>query len=589
MIDLCPVGALTSKPFRYTARPWELTRHAGVSPHDGLGANLLVQVKKDRVMRVLPRDNEAVNECWLADRDRFSYQALYAEDRLATPMVRTQQGWAEVDWETALEYVANGLREVVKAHGGEAVGALATPHSTLEELYLLQKLMRGLGSDNVDHRLRQADFSVDALRVGIPWLGQAIAEIERADAILLVGSNIRKEQPLLAHRVRQAVKRGARLSVINPFDEDMLCRIASRSIVPPPLLVDSLARVVRAAAAIKGVEVSPLAAACGAVEDTQAEAMAADLCRSERGSILLGSLAQHHPQAGLLHGLAAELARITGARLGFPAEAANSVGAYLAQAVPKGNGLHAAAMVAEPRRAYVLLNVEAELDSYDPQATLRALNQAELVVALSPFRHAAMEYAHVLLPVAPFAETAGTYVNMEGRVQSFAAAVKPLAQARPAWKVLRVLGNLLGLAGFEQTSAEEVRREALPETEEDLRARLDNGLRMPPSASGPLPAASLWRIGEVPIYQLDALTRRAVSLQATPDASPPRARMHPAVLAELGIIDGEMVVLRQGEGRAVLPAVADARIPPGCVHVAAGHPLTAGLGGMFDALIVERA
>ncbi|MCL6556741.1 MAG: NADH-quinone oxidoreductase subunit NuoG [Burkholderiales bacterium] len=590
MIDLCPVGALTSKPFRYTARPWELSRRPGVSPHDGLGANLVIQTRKDRVMRVLPRDNEAVNECWLADRDRFSYEALNSEARLTRPMVKQNGEWLEVDWQAALEYVANGLRDIVSRHGPAAIGALASPMATLEELYLLQKLLRGLGSENVDHRLRHSDFRADGRRLGAPWLGQPIAEIPEADVILLCGSNIRKEQPLLAHRVRQAVKRGGRLLVINPFDVDLLCRLAHKQIVPPPDLIERLAGLLKATAAVKGEALpSPYGEWLAAVEiDTVTQAMAEELCAARRPTLLLGNLAQHHPRAAELHSLAWQLARLTGAHLGFMAEQANSVGAWIAGAVPRANGLNAAAMLASPRRAYLLLEVEPELDCHDPQTAVAAMKQADMVVAFTAFRDTAIEYADVMLPVAPFAETAGTYVNMEGRVQSFAAAVKPQGEARPAWKVLRVLGNLLGLPGFEQETAEAVRRELLGDGTA-LPLPLDNGLREPVLGAPAVREGAVWRIGEVPIYQLDVLTRRAPALQATRDGQPPRARLNPRMLAAMGLREGEMLLLRQGQGQAVLPAVADPGVPEGCVHVAAGHPLTAGLAGMFEAISVERA
>jgi len=587
MIDLCPVGALTSKPFRYTARPWELTRRASVSPHDGLGANLLVQVKKDRVMRVLPRENEAINECWLADRDRFSYEALNSDARLTRPMVKQNGGWIEVDWQTALEYVANGLKDITRDYGAESIGALATPNSTLEELYLLQKLVRGLGSNNVDHRLRRADFSADSELAGAPWLGQSIEEVQWADAILVVGSNIRKEQPLLAHRVRQAVKKRAQLNVLNPVDEDLLCRVANKAIVAPGAMVNVLAQVVKAAATVKGASVSDKLA--GVEVSATAQAIADSLTKGEKISILLGNIAQHHPQAAALHSLAVELARVTGGKFGFMAEAANSVGAYVAGAVPKAGGLNAGQMIARPRKAYLLLNVEAELDSHDPQATVAAMMQADMVVALSAFKHLAADYADVMLPIAPFTETSGTYINMEGRAQSFAAAVKPLGDTRPAWKVLRVLGNMLGLDGFEHNSSEDVRNEVLAGGEDAVQAALDNGLKQPLLGELSVKANGIERIGDVPLYQLDGITRRAPALQATKDARPPRAWVNAALLQKLGVKEGDALILKQGDGQATLPAALDASLPDNCVRVAAAHPLTAALGGMFADITVERA
>ena len=591
MIDLCPVGALTSKPFRYTARTWELTRRASVSPHDGLGANLLVQVKQDRVMRVLPRENEAVNECWLADRDRFSYEALNSDARLTRPMVKQNGGWIEVDWQTALEYVANGLKDIARDHGTEAIGALATPNSTLEELYLLQKLVRGLGSGNVDHRLRRADFSADSDLAGTPWLGQSIADVQAADAVLVVGSNIRKEQPLLAHRIRQGVKKRAQLNVLNPVDDDLLCKVANKAIVAPGAMVNTLAQVVKAAAEKKGVALGAgYADKLASVQPSAAaQAIAVSLSQGEKVSILLGSIAQHHPQAAALHSLAAELARVTGGIFGFMAEAANSVGAFLAHARPLAGGMNAGEMIAQPRKAYLLLNVEAELDSHDPQATLNAMMQADMVVAMSPFKHLAADYADVMLPIAPFTETSGSYVNTEGRVQSFAAAVKPLGDTRPAWKVLRVLGNMLELSGFEQNSSEDVRSEALAGGEAAVQATLNNDLKQPLLGDVGVKMNGIERIGEVPLYQLDAISRRAPALQATRDARPPRVWVNAALLRKLGVKEGDALILKQGAGLATLPVALDAGLPDNCVRVATAHPLTAALGSMFGAITVERA
>ncbi len=594
MIDLCPVGALTSKPFRYTARTWELTRRASISPHDGVGANLAVHIKQDRVKRVLPRENEAVNECWLADRDRFSYEALNSDQRLTTPMLKQDGQWRAVDWQTALAYVAHGLKSIKAAHGAAAIGALATPHSTLEELYLLQKLVRGLGSGNVDHRLRQADFRSDGVLAGVPWLGQPIEALNRLDVVLVVGSTLRKDQPLLAHRLRQAVKRGARLNLLNPVDDDLLCRVAHKLVVAPSAMVHALAQVVQAAAVEKRVSApAPLASLQVGPE---AAAIARSLCGGQQAAVLLGNMAQHHPRAAELHSLALELAHITGARLGFLGEAANSVGAYVAGAVPKTGalgaaalgGLNAAEMLAQPRKAYLLLNVEPELDSYDARQALQAMRAADLVVAMSAFRHRALDYADVLLPIAPFAETSGSFINTEGRLQSFNAVVKPQGETRPGWKVLRVLGNLLGLKGFDHASSEDVRAELLPDGAATLAPLLNNGLKQPVLGDPTPTGAGLERIGEVPIYQLDALTRRAPALQATRDAQPPCAWVNGRFLEKLGLNPGEVIVLKQGGGQASLPLARDDRLPDHCVRVAGAHPLTAELGGLFGEILLER-
>ncbi|HEV8260293.1 MAG TPA: NADH-quinone oxidoreductase subunit NuoG, partial [Burkholderiales bacterium] len=460
MIDVCPVGALTSKPFRYKARTWELARRKSISPHDGLGSNLLIQVKDNRVMRVLPLENENINECWLSDRDRFSYEALNSQERLTTPMFKRDGNWEETDWATALEFVAAGLRRIRDAHGGNAIGALASPQSTLEELYLLGKFARGVGSGNVDFRLRQSDFSGDGSLRGVPWLGMKVAAINGLDRLLVVGSTLRKDHPLLAQRFRQAVKKGAQLNLINPVDDDLLMRVANKAIVAPSAMPRALGQVLKAAAEAKSAAVP--AAVAGLEVSDPARAIAESLISGASRAVFLGNLAQHHPQAYQLHRLAQELSKIAGAGFGFLGEAANSVGGYVAGALPFGrdpSGLNAAQMLMQPRRAYLLLNAEVELDTFDPRTACAAMHAAEMVVVMSPYKQRAADYAQVLLPVSPFTETAGVYVNTEGVMQSFEGVVRPLGETRPAWKVLRVLGTLLGLPGFDLDSIEQVRGE----------------------------------------------------------------------------------------------------------------------------------
>jgi NADH-quinone oxidoreductase subunit G len=586
VIDLCPVGALTSKPFRYTARTWELVRKPSVSPHCGLGSNLTVQVKQNRVMRVLPRENEALNECWLSDKDRFSYEGLNSEQRLARPMLKQGGTWKEVEWQVALEFVARELKRIKDAHGTGAIGALATPHQTVEELYLLAKLMRGLGSGNVDFRLRQSDFSADGKVAGAPWLGMKVAEVGNLDRVLVVGSTLRKEHPLIAHRLRQATKRRSQLNLINPVDDDLLMAVANKAIVAPMGMADMLAQVVKAAAEKKGAQVPEPAR--GATVSDAAQRIATSLAEGKNAAVFLGNLAQHHPQAALLHALAQALAEVTGAKLGILSEAANSVGGYLARALPlpTAPGMNAARMLAQPRKAYLLLGVEAELDTHDPQQAVAAMKSAELVVAMSPYQHRATEYAHVLLPVAPFTETAGTFVNTEGTVQSFQGVVRPLGETRPAWKVLRVLGNLLGVAGFEQDSADDVKREALADG--NLSGKLNNRIEVSASALSPLASGGISRIAEVPIYAADALVRRSRSLQLTRDAAPPVAWMSRALYEQLGLREGDDLRVRQGAGEALVACAIDDKLPAGCIRLAAARPETATLGAMFGAVTAER-
>jgi NADH-quinone oxidoreductase subunit G len=579
MIDICPVGALTSKPFRYSARTWELGRRKSVSPHDGLGANLIVQVHKDRVMRVVPLENEALNECWLSDKDRFSYEGVNSPDRLVRPMIRSGGEWVEADWEKALAFVAEGLKKA----RGPGLGALVSPHATLEEMFLAQKLVRALGSESVDFRLRQADSAAGKVK-GAPWLGMKVAEIGALDRVLVVGSFLRKDHPLIANRIRQAAKRGQQVNVIHVADDDLAIKVANKTVVRPGELPAALGQVVKALAEAKGAAV-PAGLAGLAVSDA-ARATAQSLASGQSVGIFLGNSAQQHPRASQLHAAAQEAARLLGARFGFLGEAANSVGGYLAGCVPGAGGLSAAAMLAEPRSAYLLLNVEPELDTYNPRQALAAMAAAGFVVALTPFAGAAADYADALLPIVPFTETAGTFVNTEGGLQGFNPAVKPLGEARPAWKVLRVLGNLLGAPGFDYDRSEQVRDEACPGG--DASARLSNaieGIALAPATA----AAGTERVADVPIYFADPIVRRAASLQQTSDAATPRAFATGAMLGKLGVAPGARVRVKQDGGEAVVAIERDDRLADGVVRLAAAHPATAGLGGMFDLITVERA
>jgi NADH-quinone oxidoreductase subunit G len=588
MIDLCPVGALTSKPFRFAARTWELSRRRSVSPHDGHGSNLVVQVKNNRVLRVLPLENESVNECWISDKDRFSYEALNGEERLTTPMLKQGGEWKAVNWPTALEYVATGLADVVARHGAAAIGALVSPHATLEEMALAARLVRGLGCDNVDFRLRQTDFRGDGEREGIPWLGMPIADIAKLDRALVVGSFLRKDHPLLAMRLRQAAKMGGQISSLHSVDDDWLLPLAHRAIVMPSLLPLMLAQIVVAAAQGAGRE--PPAGLRGIEPVAAADVIAASLLSGERRAILLGNYAIQHPDSSQIVALAHSLASITGATLGVCTEAANSVGGYVAGALPQGGGLHAQAMLGangtESRRAYVVLHAEPEFDCANPVAARAALEKADLVVVLSAFRTAS-RYADVLLPVAPFTETSGTFVNCEGRVQTFHGVVQPAGEARPGWKVLRVLGTMLKLPGFEIDTAEDVRRAVLPDPAK-LQSRLSNATRtgiVPPTRHN----GAVERVADVPIHFADSLVRRAPSLQATVDAKPPRARINKTLLDQLGIEEGAQIKIRQGRGEAVLATQVDPGVPPGVLRIAAAHPSTCGLEGLSGPVTVERA
>ena len=582
MIDLCPVGALTSKPFRYAARTWELSRRKSVSPHDSIGANLIVQVKGGKVMRVLPLENDLVNECWISDKDRFAYEALDSEERLTKPMLKQDGKWQEVEWQVALEYVAHGLRNIRHEHGASAIAALGTPYSTLEELSLLQKVVRGMGSENIDFRLRQSDFALD--HQVAPWLGMSIVEFGQLNRAFIIGSFLRKDHPLLAARLRQAIKSGAKLSVLHGSDDDLLMPVANKIIAAPSAWLAALSEVVVAVAQAKGV------AAPTGFENVQvsvaAKQTADSLLSGTSKAVLLGNAAAQHPQASQLHAAAQWIAEQTGAKLGYLTEGGNAVGGYLANAIPGKDGVNAAQAFAQPRKAYVLLNAEPELDSHDPQAATAALKQAEMVVVMSAYKHGA-DYADVLLPIAPFTETSGTFVNAEGRAQSFDGTVKPLGDARPAWKVLRVLGNLLGLPNFDYETSEAIRAEVIG-SETDLSARLNNSAKLAPQA-GSAAATGLERLADVPIHFADAIARRSPALLQTQDGQAPKAWLSAVLSQKLGITAGDLVSVKQGQGSTVLTADIDKTLPENVVRVAAAHASTAALGGMFGAIVVEKA
>jgi NADH-quinone oxidoreductase subunit G len=583
MIDLCPVGALTSKPFRYSARTWELSRRKSVSPHDSLGSNLIVQVKGGKVMRVLPLENEAINECWLSDKDRFSYEALDNADRLTAPLIKQGGQWQETDWQTALEYIAHGLRNIKHEHGADAIAAVATPHSTLEELYLLQKAVRGLGSENVEFRLRQTDFSLGSeVR---PWLGMPIAALSNVKRALVVGSFLRKDHPLVATRLRAAVKNGAQLSILHATDDELLIPAAAKMIAAPSDWLAALSGIVAAVAAAQGIAAP---AGFDKVEATDAaRAIAASLTSGDAGVpavVLLGNSVAYHPQASQLHAAAQWIAQATGATLGYLTDAANTVGGYLAGA----NAVKPTEVFSAPKKAYLLLNAEPELDCANPQQARAALDGAEMVVAMSAFKHG-FEYADVLLPISPFSETSGTFVNCEGRAQSFNGTVKPLGETRPAWKVLRVLGNLLGLSGFDYDTSEAIRDEVLGKGVTDLSAQLSNKSDLAPSAAAFGNAGALERVAEVPIYFADAIARRSEPLLRTADAQAPLAHLPAALADKLGVKSGDTVKVTQGSGSAILRAAVDKSLPANAVRVAAAHPSTATLGAMFGAINVEKA
>jgi len=525
VIDLCPVGALVSKPYRFSARAWELISHPLISPHDGAGSNLIGHVLRGKLMRVVPRENEAINETWIADRDRFSYEGVYSPERAEHPLVRKGDDWVETDWEQALAAAVAGLRSRARD-----LGVLSSASATVEELYLLARLARGLGTSHIDHRLRQRDLRDQAADPVFPSLAMRIADIDALDGLLVIGSNLRPELPILAHRVRKAAMRrgGARVGFLNPARFEYLFPVSAYLESAPAKLVADLAAVLAAAAQAAGQELPAHVAAAARqarVEDAH-RALAAALASGEKRAVWLGALALNHPAFADLRALAAALAQITGASLGVLAEGANAAGAYLAGAVPhrepggkrlESPGLSAAEMLRRALPAYLLYGgIEPWLDAPDSDAE-RTLGEAEFVVAITPFVCDSLrKVADVVLPIGTFAEVAGTYVNLEGQWQSQGAAADPVGESRPGWKVLRVLGNLLSLPGFEYQSVDEVLAE--------VRALCEGAAVVPYQGSHRVaPPGAAMSLVELPMYQIDALVRRAPSLQRTREGRAPAA------------------------------------------------------------------
>ena len=602
IIDLCPVGALTSKPFRYSARSWELTRRPSIAPHDGLGSHIEVHVKDNKVMRVLPREKESINECWLSDRDRYSYEGLNSPERLKVPMIKHNGQWQETDWKTALEFAAGQLKDITTQHGAEALGVLVSPNSTMEEGYLIKQLANGLGCGNVDYRLRQTDFRLDGKRVGTPWMGCNIQEIEELDRILLIGSNIRNEHPLLAQRFRKAVANGAELCIVSPLDNNPLMDVAHKVIVRPNDMVNVLGQILKAMSGLQKLSLclppslNQLLEEIRVRPNTQAIAeslagMSDDLVLiAPKVGIFIGNMGLSDPRFTEMYSMAEAIAGISGAKGGILPAAANSTGMHMMGVMPSSTGMHARAMLEVPRKAYMLLNIEPELDCQHAALAKAAMAKAECVVALTAYKSSALDNADILLPIAPFTETSGTYMSMEGRVQSFQAVTKPLGECRPAWKVLRVLANTLGLEGFDFNSSEEVKN-ALFNHEKPSAVvwrSLNNNLKELVEIQINIKKEGLQRIGEVPQYESDPIVRRSPPLQKTKYNIRPMARMCAEQMASLGLVEGDVVLARQDRGSAVLKVKLDNHVAKGCVRVAASHELTTGLGDLMGDITIEK-
>ncbi len=597
IIDLCPVGALTSKPFRFSARAWELVQSPSIAPHDCLGSHIYWHSRRGEVMRVVPRENEAINETWLSDRDRYSYLGIHSEERLKKPHIKENGQWFMVDWETALEKVVVGFKKVLQQYGPHAMGALASPSSTTEEFYYLQKLWRGLGSPHIDHRLHQSDVSDQACAPLCP-LGITLSELEKASFVLLVGSNIRHEQALAAHRLRKANLAGTQIASIHCLDIVFPFSLAEKMIISPNEFLATLAGVVKALA-----NEQPTSFLAGITPSSAQIALAQQLKSAEKPLIILGALAHNHPQAALIRQWTQFIAQHSAAKWVYLSEGANSAGGWLAGAIPHRlpggvkvaePGLSAAEMFKADLRAYLLLNIEPNLDCANPQRVSKALQQADFVVALSPFKaKSLLEQAKVILPIASCAEIEGSFVNTAGCWQHFVAAIPALGESRAAWELLQTLGHSFALADFNHSCYAFIREElepALSQYRDKANPSLDFiadtafvGSDIPAilQATRPVAKKTMTRISEWPIYRVDSLVRRSLALQASATDAPVAVLMNAALASELKLSADQLVRLRQGEGKAILPLLIDERVPYHCVYIPAGYEETADLGESF--------
>ena len=577
VIDLCPVGALTSKPYRYTGRPWENSQAKSIAGHDCLGSNIQIETRRNKVMRVLPEDNEAINELWLSDRDRFSYLGLKHEDRLQSPMIKQGNVWKETDWQTALNYAFEGLKTVIKKDGVENIGALVSPSATVEEMYLTQKLMRAIGSNNIDHRLRQSDFSDQDIAPQFPALGQSLTDLENNDAVLLVGSWIRKDQPIAAHRIRKASLNGAKIMAVNPVDYDFNFAVEEKVITSPAEMVDSLAAITKALLSLTGnTAAEGLDALLSNVKANDAHLeIAKHLHSAEKATVILGTQAMLQPQLADLRALSNMIAELSDATMSTLSDGSNAAGAYLTGVLPNRtcggentSGKNTNEMLTNGMNAFVLLDVEPEFDTANPSVAMKAMNDADFVISMTSYVTEEMKaYADVLLPVSPSSETSGTYVNAEGTWQSFAGAVTPLAETRPAWKVLRVLGNIFEIEGFDYITSEDVRDEAKQQA-----GTVDTSNKMQWRCPKALAKQTdeIQRIGVLPIYAVDSVVRRSEALQQTDDALSACVIINAELAKQNQAYDDDDIFVIQNKTKLKLRVYIEDSIPDNCAVIPQG-------------------
>jgi len=597
VIDLCPVGALTAKPSRYHGRPWENKQVASVASHDCIGSNIHFETRRNKVMRVVPRENEDINEVWLSDRDRFSYTALESNERITSPLIKQGEVWKEVDWQTALYFAIEGLKLVNEQKSADQIAALISPSATLEEHYLLQKLLRGLGSNNIDHRLRQLDFSDQDNDDVAPSLAVSISDLENMNAILMVGSWIRKDQPIASHRIRKAAMSGADVMVLNPLDYDFNFPIAASIITPPDAMPTQLSGIASALAEQSRSEItdseSELIKNVSVSEEHKV--IANSLLAAEKGIVILGSQAHYQYEYSSLRALSSLIAKLSGVSLGFLTEGANTAGACIAGCLPHRTtagaavdlaGKHALDIIKEKMAAYVLFSVEPEFDCALPGLATEAINEADFVISLNSFVNESIKAtADVILPIALNAETSGTYINAEGTWQSFDAAVTPLGDTKPGWKVLRVLGNLFDMNGFDYVTSDDVLNEV------KSMARISSTATTATYSTGSLPSESngtLQRVGYLPIYTVDGQLRRAQPLQDTTDVMQAAGYISSNTANKIGVDENERIDVNQENGTAQLQVVFDEGVPDNCMFIPMGVPGVEKLGAGFGAIELVR-
>jgi len=595
VIDICPVGALTAKPSRFSGRAWEMQQHASVSPHDSVGSNLFLHTLDGKVNRVVPRANESINEVWISDRDRFSYQGLHSDDRATQPMMKLNGEWVETDWNTALKYAVDGLQAVVNENSADELACWMSPNATIEEHYLAQKLMRGLGSNNIDHRLRQLDFTDQDFAPVMPWIGNNIESIERLEAILLVGSHVRKEQPLIAHRFRKAFRHHqVKISAVNPRKFKWRFKTSNELISSAQGMVENLAAIAKAAGADQ-VNVSALIN--NSTIDDGHKAIAEELkTAGAAATIFIGNIAVQHPQFSILRALSHAIAKQTGATLAYLPEAANAAGAWLAGSVPhrfaggsKANsaGANIVEMVASPRKALITFNIEPEFDVANPVKAMDAVDAADFKVVINNYVTEAMkDYADVILPLAAFSETSGTYVNAEGFWQSFKGATSALGDSRPGWKILRVLANLMKVDGFEYMSSEDVRNEVKEQCRD---IQLDNNLAVDSPVVDLAKVSGLQRVGDVPLYAVDSLVRRSTALQLTKDADQNHVAINSVLAGKLKLEEGDRVSVTQSGHSELTDIKIDNAIADDCVWLPASEELSIQMGTTYSSIELEKA